>query len=77
MAVVGVLGNVFLAVFKLVAGVIGHSTAMLSDSVHTLSDVFATLIAFIGVLLSKGLRFVSCNKIFADRSIFIIGTQRR
>ncbi len=53
MAVVGVLGNVFLAVFKLVAGVIGHSTAMLSDSVHTLSDVFATLIAFIGVLLSK------------------------
>ena len=53
MAVVGVLGNVFLAVFKLIAGIAGHSTAMLSDSVHTLSDVFATLIAFIGVSISK------------------------
>ena len=53
MAAVGVAGNVFLAVFKLTAGVIGHSAAMLSDSVHTLSDVLATLIAYIGVRISK------------------------
>ena len=53
MAAVGVLGNVFLAIFKLIAGIFGHSAAMLSDAVHTLSDVFATLIAFIGVQLSK------------------------
>ena len=43
----------FLAVFKLFAGILGHSTAMLSDSVHTLSDIFATLIALIGVTISK------------------------
>ena len=49
MALAGILGNVFLAVFKLFAGIIGHSTAMLSDSVHTLSDIFATVIALIGV----------------------------
>ncbi len=49
----GVFGNVFLAVFKMIAGVYGHSAAMLSDAVHTLSDVFATLIAFIGVTISK------------------------
>ena len=53
MAMVGIWGNVFLAVFKLIAGILGHSAAMLSDSIHTLSDVFATLIAFIGVSISK------------------------
>lgn len=53
MAYVGILGNVFLAVFKLFAGIFGHSSAMISDAVHTLSDVFATLIAFIGVTLSR------------------------
>ena len=53
MAAVGILGNIFLAVFKLFAGIIGHSAAMLSDSLHTLSDVFATLIALIGVSLSR------------------------
>ena len=52
MAAVGIAGNVFLAVFKLLAGIFGHSSAMLSDAVHTMSDVFATLIAFIGVRLS-------------------------
>ncbi len=53
MAFVGILGNVFLAVFKLCAGIAGHSAAMLSDSIHTLSDVFATFIAFLGVSLSR------------------------
>ncbi|MCR5656449.1 MAG: cation diffusion facilitator family transporter [Butyrivibrio sp.] len=53
MAMVGVLGNVFLAVFKLFAGIFGHSAAMISDAVHTSSDVFATLIAFVGVTMSK------------------------
>ncbi len=50
---VGVLGNVFLAAFKLFAGIIGKSGAMISDAVHSLSDVVATLIAFIGVKLSQ------------------------
>lgn len=49
----GVIGNVFLAVFKMLAGTIGHSAAMVSDAVHTLSDVFATIIAFVGVTLSR------------------------
>lgn len=53
MAGVGIIGNVFLAIFKLAAGILGHSAAMLSDSIHTLSDVFATLIAFIGVTISR------------------------
>ncbi|MBR3147702.1 MAG: cation transporter [Eubacterium sp.] len=52
-AAVGVFGNVILAAFKLLAGLIGHSAAMVSDAVHSLSDVFATLIAFIGRKLSE------------------------
>lgn len=53
LSLVGILGNVLLAAFKLLAGIIGKSAAMVSDSVHSLSDVFATFIAFIGVRMSK------------------------
>ena len=50
---VGIIGNILLSAFKLFAGVIGKSGAMVSDAVHSLSDVFATLIAWIGVRLSR------------------------
>ncbi len=50
---VGIFGNVLLSAFKLFAGIIGRSGAMVSDAAHSLSDVFATLIAYIGVRLSK------------------------
>lgn len=50
---VGVAGNVALTAFKLFAGIAGHSGAMVSDAVHSLSDVFATFIAFLGVRLSQ------------------------
>ncbi len=50
---VGIIGNVLLAAFKLVAGLLGNSGAMVSDAVHSLSDVFATFIAYIGVRMSR------------------------
>ena len=50
---VGIFGNILLAAFKLFAGIFGKSGAMVSDAVHSLSDVFATLIAWIGVRLSR------------------------
>lgn len=50
---VGIFGNIILVAFKLYAGIFGHSAAMVSDAVHSLSDVFATLVAFIGVRVSK------------------------
>ena len=50
---VGILGNVLLSAFKLFAGIFGKSGAMVSDAVHSLSDVFATLIATVGVRLSQ------------------------
>lgn len=48
-----VAGNILLVAFKLYAGIAGHSGAMVSDAVHSLSDVFATFIAFIGVKLAQ------------------------
>ena len=50
---VGIVGNILLTAFKLFAGVYGHSAAMVSDAVHSLSDVFATLVAFMGITFSK------------------------
>ena len=50
---VGVLGNVILTAFKLFAGICGRSGAMVSDAVHSLSDVFATFIAFLGTIMAK------------------------
>lgn len=50
---VGIIGNVLLSLFKFLAGILGNSSAMVSDAVHSLSDVFATLIAYIGVRMSS------------------------
>lgn len=52
-ALVGILGNILLSAFKLFAGIAGQSGAMLSDAVHSLSDVFATAIALLGTRLSQ------------------------
>ncbi|MDR1510215.1 MAG: cation diffusion facilitator family transporter [Synergistaceae bacterium] len=44
--------NVALSVFKLFAGVSSNSGAMLSDAVHSISDVFSTVVVIIGVRVS-------------------------
>ena len=46
-------GNFALSAFKLAAGVIGHSGAMISDGIHSASDVLGSLIAAGGVKLSE------------------------
>ena len=38
---------------KLLAGIFGKSMAMLSDAIHSLSDVFGSIIVIIGVKVSK------------------------
>lgn len=50
---VTIVGNVVLAVFKLLAGIIAASSAMVSDAVHSFSDVFSTVIVIIGVKISS------------------------
>ncbi len=44
-----ILVNVLLALGKLAAGIFGRSSAMISDAVHSASDVFSTVIVIIGV----------------------------
>lgn len=53
LSLVSVLGNAVLSGFKLFAGVTGHSSAMISDAIHSFSDVLTTLIAWVGVKVSK------------------------
>ena len=45
-------GNVVLTALKLAAGVIRHSGAMISDAVHSSTDVLGSLIVIIGVRIS-------------------------
>ncbi len=53
LSLVGIAGNVVLSSFKMIAGILGSSGAMISDAIHSLSDVFATFIAYLGVKMSK------------------------
>ena len=50
---IGITGNLILCAFKFFAGIYGKSGAMISDAVHSMSDVIATFIAFIGVKLAQ------------------------
>ncbi len=49
---VGSAGNLALLTFKFVAGVLGHSSAMIADAVHSLSDFFTDLIVLMFVKVS-------------------------
>ena len=51
-SVVSVAGNAALSLFKLLAGVLAHSGAMISDAVHSASDVLSSFIVIVGVKLS-------------------------
>ena len=52
-AVVTIIGNVVLSVVKLLAGILAHSDAMISDAVHSASDVFSTFVVIIGIKLAS------------------------
>ena len=52
-SVVTILGNVVLSVLKFLAGIIAHSSAMISDAIHSASDVFSTFVVMIGIKLAS------------------------
>lgn len=45
---ISIIVNIFLSLVKLVIGVVAHSGAMVSDAVHSASDVFSTIVVMIG-----------------------------
>ena len=52
-SVVTIVVNVVLAIFKMIAGFLAHSNAMISDAIHSASDVFSTVVVMIGIKLAS------------------------
>ena len=50
---VSIIANAALTLFKLLAGVIAHSSAMVTDAIHSASDVFSTIVVMVGVKISS------------------------
>lgn len=48
----GATANTVLAVFKLVAGVLGHSAAMVADAIHSFSDLISDAVVLVMVKIS-------------------------
>ena len=51
-SLVSIIGNIVLSLFKLLAGILAGSGAMVSDAVHSASDVLSSIIVIIGVKLA-------------------------
>ncbi len=49
---VGIIGNLILTTFKLLAGIVAHSGAMVSDAIHSASDVISTLVVLVSIKLA-------------------------
>lgn len=49
---ISIIVNIALSLLKLAAGIIASSGAMISDAIHSASDVFSTIIVMIGVHIS-------------------------
>ena len=52
-SIITIIGNILLAIIKFIAGLLSNSGALISDGIHTVSDVFTTIIAMIGVTISN------------------------
>ena len=44
--------NIALSIFKVLAGFLAHSGAMVSDGIHSVSDVFSTVVVMVGYRLA-------------------------
>lgn len=51
-SMISIIVNVGLSLIKLLAGILANSGAMISDAVHSASDVFSTFIVMIGVTIA-------------------------
>ena len=45
----GILVNLALAIFKGVAGFVGHSYALIADAIESLTDVFSSFVVYFGL----------------------------
>ena len=66
--------NLLLSLFKLLAGIFGHSAAMISDAVHSASDVFSTVIVILKAMSFCKNRPVSFRSSVTRPILFLIAT---
>ncbi len=52
-SIVTIIANVILSAMKIFIGFIGRSNGIIADGIHSLSDVFSTLVALIGIRLAN------------------------
>lgn len=52
-SIISIIINLALSAFKLIAGLIAHSSALVSDAVHSASDVISTFAVIAGVNISS------------------------
>ncbi|MCI8393568.1 MAG: cation transporter [Clostridia bacterium] len=50
---VSIIANIVLSLFKLIAGIVANSYAMISDAIHSASDVVSSVIVIIGVKIAN------------------------
>lgn len=82
-SIISIILNCLLTFIKFISGVISKSSAMISDSVHSLSDVLSTFVVIIGVKISNkkadsdhpyGHERIECvSAIILSGMLFIIG----
>ena len=82
-SVISIILNCLLTLIKFISGVISKSSAMISDSVHSLSDVLSTFVVIIGVKIANkkadsdhpyGHERIECvSAIILSVMLFIIG----
>lgn len=46
--ILGIFGNIFLLIIKTIVGILSNSQAMIADAANSASDIFASLMTFIG-----------------------------
>ncbi|MBN2123391.1 MAG: cation transporter [Deltaproteobacteria bacterium] len=50
---VGTLVNIFLIAIKFLAGIFGHSQALIADAVHSISDLFTDVVVLVGLKIGR------------------------
>jgi len=52
-AILGIAANITLWIFKLFAGIVGRSSAMIADALHTASDLLTSVIVLVGFKVAQ------------------------
>ncbi len=52
-SVFGIIGNVFLCIIKIIAGIMSNSQAIIADSLNSASDIFASFMSYVGARISS------------------------